>query len=131
MNTSCTFRSIHDTQSRFIAKVHDLLGHPSYIKRNGGFGTAKNAILPRLTSWRYDVNISKQKKLLDGVDVGTPKWRISIGCLIDHVHEAMNPSLMLRFILGLAVEIFWNINFYNIGTPFTWFLCKSTASYHY
>ena len=28
--------------------------------------------------------------LLDGVEVGTSKWRISMGCFIDRVHEAMN-----------------------------------------
>ena len=32
--------------------------------------------------------------LLDGVDVSTPKWRVSMGCLIDRDHEGMNPTLM-------------------------------------
>ena len=63
----------------------------NYIKRNGGFGTAKT---PRLTPWRYDINVSKQTKLLDGVGIGTPKWRISMGGLINGVNEGMNLSLM-------------------------------------
>ena len=55
---------------------------------------SQNAKSPRLTSWRYDVNVSKQTTLLDGVGVGRPKWRVCMGCLIDRVHEAMNPSLI-------------------------------------
>ena len=60
-----------------LAGFPDIL---NYIKCNGGVGTAKT---PNL-----------QTTLLDRVDVGTPKWRVSMGGLIDRVHEAMNPSLM-------------------------------------
>ena len=55
---------------------------------------SQNAKSPRLTLSRYDVNVSKQTTLLDGVDIGTPRWRVSMGGLIDRVHEAMNPSLI-------------------------------------
>ena len=35
-------------------------------------------------------NVSKQSKLLDGVDVGLPKWRVC-GCGLNQtVHEGMN-----------------------------------------
>ena len=54
----------------------------------------KNAKSPHLTSWQYDVNVSKQTTLLNGVDFGTPKWCVSMGGLIDRVHEAMNLSLI-------------------------------------
>ena len=77
--------------------LSNLDGFPdilNYIKRNGGVGTAKNAKSSRLTSWQYDINVSKQTTLLDGVDVETPKWRVSMEGLIDRVHENMNPSLM-------------------------------------
>ena len=47
---------------------------------------SQNAKSSRLTSWQYDVNVSKQTTLLYGVDVGTPKWRVSMGGLIDRVH---------------------------------------------
>ena len=43
---------------------------------------------PCLTSLRYDVNVSKQATLLDGVDVGTPKWRVSFG----RTHGLLNRS---------------------------------------
>ena len=77
------------------------------------FPNSQNAKSLHLTSWRYDVNVSKQTTdmdtchlgvptstlsntvmALDGIDVGTPKWCVSMGCIIDQVHEAMNPSLM-------------------------------------
>ena len=44
------------------------------------------------------INVSKQTTLLDGVDVGAPIWRVSMGGLIDRVHAAINLSLMQRFI---------------------------------
>ena len=40
----------------------------------------------------------KQTTLLDSLDFGTAKWRVSMGGLIDRVHEAMKTSLMQRFI---------------------------------
>ena len=43
-------------------------------------------------NWIYflnDVNVSKQTTLLDGVEVGMPKWRVPMGGLIVRVHEAI------------------------------------------
>ena len=59
---------------------------------------SQNAKSQRLTSWRYDLNFSKQTTLFDGVDAGTSQWHVSIGGLIDRVHEGMNKSLMESFI---------------------------------
>ena len=60
-----------------LAVFSDILNH---IIRNGGFGTAE---APNLSAQRhgYDVNVSKQITLLDGVDIGMPKWRVSMGVM--------------------------------------------------
>ena len=52
-----------------------------------------NRKLKSANCWqRTSLNVSKQKliTLLDGVDVGTPKWRVSTDCLIVRVHEAVS-----------------------------------------
>ena len=49
----------------------------SYTKNKKNFSGEVNWVHQALTSYikRYDVNASKQITLLDGVDIGTPKWR--------------------------------------------------------
>ena len=38
--------------------------------------------------------------MVDSLDFGKPKWRVSMGFLIDRVHEAMNTSLMQKIYSG-------------------------------
>ena len=41
-------------------------------------------------------NVSKQTTLLDGVDVGPPKWRVCGSALSLSVHEGMNDISSMR-----------------------------------
>ena len=54
-----------------LAVFPDILNH---IIRNGSFGKAK---APNLSAQRHGYDVT----LLDGVDVGMPKWRVSMGVM--------------------------------------------------
>ena len=56
----------------------------NYARHKGGLGTAKPPIP------MFNINVSKQSTLLDGIDVGPPKQRVCWRGLNRSVHEAMN-----------------------------------------
>ena len=55
--------------------------------------------------------------LLESIDFGTPKWRVSMGGLIDRVHEAMDTSLSKGSFKDLQWKCkYYILNHHKIGT---------------
>ena len=115
----CSWFYVH-TKNEFITYIYISFYQSSincgwfsgYFRHNGGFGILKRQIsalnVNAICDQRH-ANVSKQTKLLGGVDVDQPKWRACGRGLNRSVHEGMNDisnvKIHLRTRSGNILEI--------------------------
>ena len=80
----------------------DLSGFSGYFALNQTkrrFWNSQNAKFSHFVmaiSDQYHANVSKQTTLLDGIDVGPPKWCVCGRGLNQFVHDDMNTNSMVK-----------------------------------